>query len=359
MAAAPPSGHPSESQRPLWLGLAAVAILALLWALRSIVILVAFSILLAYALDPLVSGIGRLRLPRGRRVSRGAASSVVILGLLALAGWLVSFGVPRLTAEFTGFLQRLPGNLQSLAGAARAWAAAQGLSAYVDPVVDGLRAQASSLAPQAGGLLLNWLGRAFGGLIQVFSLAVLPVLTFYLLAEREAVRSSVLRFMPEAWHRRVVGVGDAMDRALKSYVRGQGLVCLVMGTVTGLALAALGLPNAFLLGALVGAAEVIPFLGFATAAVAIVLTGYGVSLWHAMLGIGAYALINFLIGTFVTPRVMGRHLKMHPFVVTVSVLAGAELLGPPGVVLALPGAAVIQSLIEEFLSKPAPPAAPA
>jgi predicted PurR-regulated permease PerM len=56
---------------------------------------------------------------------------------------------------------------------------------------------------------------------------------------------------------------------------------------------------------------------------------------------------------------MGRHLKLHPFVVTVSVLAGGELLGPSGVVLALPGAAVVQSLIEEFVSKPVPPDAPA
>jgi predicted PurR-regulated permease PerM len=53
----------------------------------------------------------------------------------------------------------------------------------------------------------------------------------------------------------------------------------------------------------------------------------------------------------VTPRVMGRHLKMHPFVVTVSVLAGAELLGPAGAMLALPAAAVLQSLAEQFAPK--------
>ena len=354
---AAPTGHPTDARRPLLLALALVAFLAVLWTMRSLFILVAFSLLLAYALDPLVSGLGRLRLPGGRPVPRGVASGLVILGLLVLGGWLLAFGVPRLVAEFTGFLQRLPANLQSLAGAARDWAAARGLGAYVDPVVDGIRTQAGSLAPQAGGLLLGWLGRAFGSLIQVFSLAALPVLTFYLLAEGEAVQSSLLRFLPGELHPRAAGVGQAVDRALKSYVRGQALVCLVMGTATGLALAALGVPNAFLLGALVGAAEVIPYLGFAFAAVAIVLAGWGVSVLHALLGIAAYASINSLVGVLVTPRVMGRHLKMHPFVVTVSVLAGAELLGPPGVVLALPGAAVVQSLIEEFLSKPAPPGA--
>jgi predicted PurR-regulated permease PerM len=224
---------------------------------------------------------------------------------------------------------------------------------YVEAAIDSLRANANAFMPQLGSFLLGWLGRMFGGLIQVLGLAVLPILTFYLLAEREGVRASLFRFVPRDLHDRLLHVGDAIDRAMRSYVRGQAFVCVISGIATGLLLLALGIPHALLLGVLVGIVEVIPYLGFAVAAAAIALSGISVSPLTAALGVVAYTVVNNLVGIFVTPRVMGRYLKMHPFVIIVSVLAGAELLGPAGVILALPGAAVIQALIEEF-ARPAP-----
>jgi predicted PurR-regulated permease PerM len=103
-----------------------------------------------------------------------------------------------------------------------------------------------------------------------------------------------------------------------------------------------------LLGVIVGLAEMIPYLGFMVAAVAIAVAGITIDPTRAALGVLAYVVLNNVIGILVTPRVMGRHLKMHPFVVTVSILAGGQLLGPAGALLALPAAASAQALIEEF-----------
>ena len=83
------------------------------------------------------------------------------------------------------------------------------------------------------------------------------------------------------------------------------------------------------------------------AATAIVLSGFAISPAHAALGLAIYTANNWLLGMFITPRLMSRYLKLHPFVVIVSVLAGVKLLGPPGAILALPGAAVMQALIEQ------------
>ena len=87
---------------------------------------------------------------------------------------------------------------------------------------------------------------------------------------------------------------------------------------------------------------------------AIVLTGYGVSPALAITGFVVYSVINMINGYLILPRVMGRHLKMHPFIIMVSVLSGATLLGPIGVFIALPGAAVVQALIEEFATRGKP-----
>ncbi len=121
-----------------------------------------------------------------------------------------------------------------------------------------------------------------------------------------------------------------------------------MAVVVGVALALIGLPYALLLAVIVGVAEVLPIIGAVVASVAIALAGLSVSVTLGILGVVAYVVINWAVGAFVTPRLMGRLLKMHPFVVTVSVLAGATLLGGAGAMLALPGAAAAQALVEEF-----------
>jgi predicted PurR-regulated permease PerM len=140
----------------------------------------------------------------------------------------------------------------------------------------------------------------------------------------------------------------AVDRALRSYVRGQTIVCATIGLASWLAFWALGLPASLLLGVVVGLAEVIPILGFWVAGLAIVLAGWSVAPATAAWAFVAYLALNQLVGTLLTPRVMGRHMRMHPFVVIASILSGGALLGAAGAVLALPLAAALQSLMSEF-----------
>jgi predicted PurR-regulated permease PerM len=204
---------------------------------------------------------------------------------------------------------------------------------------------------------MSVLGGLFGNLGQLVGLVLLPVLTFYLLADSEAVRSSALGFVPEHLRPYAVRSLNAIDPALRAYVRGQSLVCLVMGTVMALELQLLGFPVVLLLGVAVGLGEVIPFLGFWVAATAIALAGYSVSPGLALAGLGAYIVTNNLLGYFVTPRLLGREVKMHPFVVTVSILGGGALLGPAGGILALPAAAMVQAVIAEFAPRRARTAA--
>ena len=332
----------------------AVVVFLLVWVLRDLALLIGYSVLLAYALLPVVAAIERPLGRRGPRLARGAAAAALMLALVAVAGWLVSLAVPRLAAQAARFAAGAPEAMARLVEGVHAYGAAHGLSAWLDPAIEDIRANASGALETLAGTLAGWAGRGFGLLGQVLGLALLPLLTFYLLAESTAVQASALRFVPEDAHPKLARLGGAVDRALGSYVRGQAIVCLVMGVVTGAVLALLGSPVALLLGLLVGFAELIPYLGFLVAAVAIGLAGLSVSPLQALAGVVAYVVINWVIGTFVTPRVMGRYLRMHPFVVTVSVLAGTQIFGPAGALLALPGAAVLQAVVGEL----APAASP-
>ncbi|HTM57111.1 MAG TPA: AI-2E family transporter [Candidatus Udaeobacter sp.] len=339
---------PMDSARMLLLLAVAVVLAAVLWTLRGVVILVGFSLLLAYALDPIVSALERVPITRSRRLPRGVASALVVITLGVLAGIGLAVGIPRLIFELERFIAGAPRSLASLVQQVRDWAATRGLSATLAPLLDEVDRQGGGLVSGLGGSLGARFGAVLGGLGRSLEFALLPLLAFYLLAERPAVESSVMRFIPEAARDRVMLLTAAADRALRSYVRGQAVVVLTLGTLVGVALALLGFRLALLLGVLAGLGELIPYLGAAVVTLSIVLAGISGGPEHALAGLFAYIVINWSVGTFITPRVMGRHLKMHPFVVTMSVLSGVELLGPPGAMLALPAAALIQSLVAEL-----------
>ena len=334
----------------LWVG---VVVVFLMWALRDLALLVGYAVLLAHALLPVVKAVARLRGPRGWQPPRGVAAAAVMLALVAGAGWAAVVLAPQIGADTARFASGVPEVTARMLQSLRAYAAERGFSAWLDPIIDSAGADSSQLIRNFGGTLAGAAARLFSGIGHLLGFALLPLLSFYLLAESDAVRVSALSFVPEEARAEIVRLGAAVDRALASYVRGQAIVCLVTGTSVGIALSLMHHPAALLLGVMVGIAELIPYVGFTVAAIAIVLAGSTVSLLQAMLGLGGYIVLNWAIGTFVTPRVMGRYLKMHPFVVTVSVLAGVQLMGPAGALLALPGAAVLQAVIAELAPVPA------
>ena len=319
----------------------------LLWALRDVAMLVAFALIIACVLDPIVTALQRIPLPGGRRLPRALCSLLVIVVVVTLIGWLAAIATPLLAAQLGTFLQRLPDLIEIQIEQLRTQAIRSGWSAGFDQVIESLRANARTFLPQAAGFLVTWIGGLFSRVDQLLGLAVLPILTFYILADRERVRSGLLRFLPRRVHEGLLARGPAVNRALQSYVRGQTVVCVTMGVGTWAVLAIAGVPNALFLGVLAGLGEIVPFLGALVTSLAILLSGLSLDLGHGLIGLALYTLNNWLLGSFVTPRVMERYLEMHPFTVIVAVLAGAQLLGPAGAILALPIAAVTQALVTD------------
>ena len=325
-----------------------ITIAILVWALRDVALLVGYAVLVAYALLPVVRALAAVSLPGGRHLPRRVAAAAVLLALLGVIGGALILAAPRVVADAEQFASSAPQVMDRMLQSLRAIAAERGLGDGLESLIRSVRTNSGDLLRGLGGTLAGAAARSIGGLSYLLGLAILPLLAFYLLADSAAVQSNALSFVPLPVRSEIVRLGRSVDRALSAYIRGQAVVCIVMGTAIGIVLSALHHPSAALLGAIAGLAEIIPFLGSAIAAIAIVLAGATVSWSHAVVGVLAYVIVNWVIGTFVTPRVMGRYLKLHPFVVTVSVLAGARLLGPAGALLALPGAAVIQAIIAEL-----------
>jgi len=328
-----------------------LVMLWLTWVLRDLAILVAFAGLLAYALDPLVTRAQQMALPRGRSIPRGAAAGLVILLLGAAAGTALFYTIPPLLQQIGHFVATAPSVLAQLNQQVRAQIEAHGWTHWLGGKEGGGHSPMDSLlgALQSGSTAL--VGHAVGSLGGLASLALLPLFTHYLLADSARARTAFLGLVPERNAPDAERFLDALDRALRGYVRGQALVCLAMGGTMTLVLWALRFPVALLLGVMVGFGEIIPILGFWIAAAAIALEGYSKSPGLALAGVGAYAVVDYLLTTFVSPRLLGRQVKLHPFFINVSVIGGGTLLGPAGAILALPAAAMAKAVLDEFRPK--------
>src|SRR5690242_3998420 len=202
----------------------------LAWMLRDLVMLVAFAALLAYALDPLVKWVERIHLP-GRRMPRPMAAGLVIVLLALGAGAALAQVVPQLLHQFVRFADAAPGAVARLQQELRAFIDAHGWGGLLGAGPDQT---SSSVSSALGAIQRGWtplLGGALGNLAGLASVVLLPLFAFYMLAGADRARSGVLGMVPAHRIPEATRFLNAVDRALRAYVRGQGLVCLAMGTV--------------------------------------------------------------------------------------------------------------------------------
>ena len=200
----------------------------------------------------------------------------------------------------------------------------------------------------SGGIpLIEILGSLVGGV--AFMLAVI-VLSFYLTVSRDGVSKFLVAIFPEAMEKKVLGLYTRTKARIGKWFQAQLLLSLVVGTLAFVGLSLLGVKYSLVLGLIAGVLELIPVVGpiFAGAlAVSIGLT--------SSLTLGMYTLILFLgiqqlENNVLVPLVMRRHTGVHPVMILISILGGAQIAGVVGVLLAVPAAVFLQEMAEEWMS---------
>ncbi len=176
---------------------------------------------------------------------------------------------------------------------------------------------------------------------------LVPVVTFYLLRDWDVMIAKVRGVLPRAWEPTAVALARECDEVVSAFIRGQLLVMLALGFCYTLGLMLVGLDLALLIGVLAGLASIVPYLGLvlgvaAAAVAALVQFGDWVPLvWVALV----FVLSQMLEGMYLTPKLVGDRIGLHPVVVIFAVMAGGQLFGFTGVLLALPVSAVIMVLL--------------
>ncbi len=365
MPGAPPS---TRIEIPRWVQLVGLPLLlVLVWvvagAVRHVVFLFLVALLIALLLNPLVRGLGRVWIPRGLGVAivyLGFAAAVA-LAILALATvvvqqtrnashridnyFTVSSGHPPITGaehDLERFQHWL--NTHHLKRVRVEHQGTKFLNSIGTKDVEKYTTKA-----------LNWAegaGLAVVGLL--FSALLVVVVSIYMLLDMHRLAAAVdRRFPPLPGTTPLV---QRMEQALASYVKGQLLLSLIIGASSGLGLWILGsvglLPHggryALLFGAWAGITELIPYIGpwlGAAPPVLYALVQHPLSaLWVALL----FLAIQQLEGHVIVPKVMGHSLRLHPLLVIFGLLAGGEIYGFPGILVALPLLAAGRAVWEFF-----------
>jgi predicted PurR-regulated permease PerM len=301
--------------------------------------------ILAYICDPLVDrlclvGIGKFKL------GRTLATVLVMAGIFGILTLLLLILIPLLQKESLLIVERLPSTINNLRATVEPWLQSKfGISFAIDG------AQIQDIITKnwktAGGLLGDVLvlagnnGMAFVGIIA--NILLLPVVLFYLLRDWDGFVASIGQLIPREWHDKSATVASEINQVLAEFLRGQLSVMLAMSAFYAIGLWLAGLSMALPIGLVAGLLGFVPYLGIATGitlaiiVAALQFTSFGQVIPVLMV----FGLGQLLEGMILTPKLVGDRIGLHPVIVIFALLAGGQLFGFAGVLLALPVSAAI------------------
>lgn len=328
-----------DSIKGVWIALF-VVVVVLVYLLAPILMPFISAAILAYIADPVVDKLER-------KMSRTIAVSVVFFIFTLAALLLILILLPMLEKQIVLLAEKLPLYIDRAQNVLVPWlkdrlgldvalmdfnTLKQSLSSYWK-TAGGIAASVVSSISRSGLVLFGWIA----------NFLLMLVVTFYLLRDWDILVAKIHALLPRKSEKMVVIFAKESDQVLGAFLRGQMMVMLVLAMVYTLGLKLAGLDMALLIGGMAGLVSFVPYLGFI---VGIVVASIAALMQYQDVIHLLYVAIVFMVGQMLegmllTPWLVGDKIGLHPVAVIFAVLAGGQLFGFVGVLLALPVAAVI------------------
>lgn len=307
--------------------------------LKAVLAPFVIALIISYVLNPIV------RLLNERKVPRTAA----VLLIYAVFITSVVVVVMNLTPMFVKQLGELNEHMPELT--VRAQGLFDGLNEnrlVPESVRNGIN-NALLKAEDALSTFISNLVNGIGSTINTLMVAfIVPFLAFYILKDYQLIEKTVLATVPRTHRRNAIKLVIDIDTALGNYIRGQFLVCLLVGLFAYLGYWLIGMPYALLLASIVAVFNIIPYLGpFFGAAPAIIMAST-VSLKMVLFVVLVNFIVQILEGNVISPQVVGRTLHLHPLLIIFALLVGGKLAGIIGLILAVPVFAVLKVIVQHI-----------
>lgn len=317
----------------------------LMYVLRSVLLPFVVGIVVAYFLDPLVN-----RITRSNKISRGIATALVLfLFILILLPLLVLLGGIAVS-EISDFIAHIPEYVENFGEKIKYFI--QRLQEYFPALV--LENKTNILAGKWGEslkpmvmVMQKIIANGFALVNLISLLLISPVVAFYMLRDWHSFTGKIIDLIPQKHKQNVIDGMRAVDRIISGYLRGQALVCVALGSFYSFGLWLVDLKLGILVGFIAGLISFIPYVGSISGflmAMVLVVSQYG-TLPKIFEVVAVFLCGQFLEGNFLTPKLVGENIGLHPVWVMFALLAGGTLLGLLGMIVAVPVAAIIGVLL--------------
>ena len=324
-----------------------LGVCAVLYFSRRVVAPFFIAFALAYLLDPLVDRMVSLKL------SRTLSVLVLMLAFFFLALGSVILLVPILSMQ----AESLAKNIPTYVGIFQEWVRPvldliSGLdSARIENFLNEGLSRFGELPMKAlqfsSKLVWGSISNLFNIILMIANMVIIPVVMFYLLRDFDSINKKLLGLVPARFQEKTKDVVLEIDQVLSRFVRGQLMVAGLMGVMYSAGLFLCDTPMSLSLGMMAGLVNLVPYLGLILGLVpSAFLTYIHTQEWLPVMGVaGVFAFAQAMEGMIITPRVVGDNIGLHPVAVIFAVLLGGELFGITGMILGVPGVAVLNVLL--------------
>lgn len=292
---------------------------------------------ITYLLHPIVEKLYENNLPRWL--------SVLIIYLLFFGG--IGFALYKGIPAFVVQLRDLAENAPQLTNQYREWISAvqeqtstlpAGVQNMIDEGINAIEQRLNSLLDKVLEFLM-------GILNSIVLIAIIPFIVFYFLKDIELLKKAVWYITPRKWRDIGICFLRDVDQSLGGYIRGQLLVCTIVGAAAALIFWFIGMNYPLLLGSIIGITNIIPYFGPIIGMLPALIIAATMSMKMVIMLLIILLLLQFLEANFLSPYIVGKSLRMHPLIIMLALLAGGEIGGIAGLILAVPLTAVLKASI--------------
>ncbi len=325
-----------------------IGFVAFLGRIHTVTTIAVAAIFLCYVIYPAVSRLNK-------RLPLWSSLLIVYAVLIALVIIALSFIVPALSDNVKQFIHDAP----TLASNAQA-ALTDPHNPFFSRLPSAARDYIAKLPSQLFTLVGRYGGAAAGeffsvaasivGILAIF--VVVPVVAIYIMIDKDAMYQTVVSIIPVESRPKVLKILREINIVVGGFVRGQLLVALIVGILITIMLTLLHVRYSLLIGVVAGVLEIIPYLGaFVGAAPAVLISLVTNGPANAALVILGFVIINQLEGHLISPLVVGESVGLSPLTIVLALLAGGELFGLPGLIIAVPVAGIIKVLFVNLVPR--------
>jgi predicted PurR-regulated permease PerM len=291
-----------------------------------------------------------------RVIPRGIAIAIVVLAVLALLVVGAIVLVPLAVAQLASLAEQAPRLLDEAYGWARRVVENLAARGLLDTTPDKAMADLQQTgAERVNGLLGDVVARAFdtlsGTVGGVFTTLSVILIAAYLLADGERFKLGIIRLLPVQYRDDALVLFSDVVEALSRYLTGVLVSLTFQGVASTIALTLLGVPFAILLGIWTAFGAIVPFVGSYIGGIPATIVAFTVSPTTGILTALTYALINFTDGNLIAPRVQGNAIRVSPLFIFLAVIAGGQIAGIWGALMAVPALAVVRVVFDFLMDR--------